>query len=561
MNDLRDFLDNLRCSLATSAIGADDAELLARFASDRDDLAFAELVARHGPMVLGVCRRRLSASDAEDAFQATFLVLARKAAHLQRRPCLAPWLHRVALLTIRNLSRRTARREAGRQALRDDLHPATKATEVSFDIDAALATLPSRYREVLILCHLQGRTRAEAAALLRRPEGTISTELALTVTTLPAGVAMASARSAIDFLTHRSATTSPSAILATGVLKMIRIKKLTTLFTALCMIFALSIGAMTMLTPNVSVNAEEPSKKSFTKKEDDHRAALTHLAREWRLIHWANDTQADASAVFSLAVEDGKVLSKPKTQKWGRTVSDIEYTDGVLRFKVTYDAKSDNLKANPLHTEWFEGRFHPKNRDRICGVFGSKDPSKDGDIYGTLRAAELDLNSDVPKDPLQYHQWAMPRATSQGINGLQYELSHSWIKMRQGKEELTADEVSSAVRHYMILEELASHRKADRRGFVMLCMLVSNAKWGDAIGNERRVADAEWGHATPKERVENWIVEILQFADAYGPRYMKQLRMRLALDLENQKENEYKSIIKRLRADGDFVKNPPEEKK
>ena len=103
--------------------GLTDAELLERFLArgggDAED-AFATLVARHGPMVLGVCRRMLPAShDAEDAFQATFLVLARRAASIGRRERLASWLYGVAVRTAKEARRRAARQRAAERRLMD----------------------------------------------------------------------------------------------------------------------------------------------------------------------------------------------------------------------------------------------------------------------------------------------------------------------------------------------------------------------------------------------------------------------------------------------------------
>jgi RNA polymerase sigma factor (sigma-70 family) len=167
-----------------NAIGApSDGQLLARFTADRDEAAFATLLRRHGPMVLAVCRRVLrDYRAAEDALQATFLVLARKAAALRKLDTLGPWLHGVAYRTA--LKARTAgmRRRldqaspgvepAGRDSADDvvwrDLRPV---------LDEEVQRLPARYRNAVVLCYLEGRTNAEAAALLDCPRGTIATWL------------------------------------------------------------------------------------------------------------------------------------------------------------------------------------------------------------------------------------------------------------------------------------------------------------------------------------------------------------------------------------------------
>jgi RNA polymerase sigma factor (sigma-70 family) len=161
---------------------AGDAVLLERFARRRDEDAFAALVARHGPMVLGVCRRVLGdAHAAEDAAQATFLVLARKAGGVRRPGALAGWLHgtarRLALACRRADVRRRLREtravlEAEPPAPPDPLEDLT-ARELVMVLDEELQRLPDRYRLPLILCCLEGRTQDEAASQLGWTPGAV----------------------------------------------------------------------------------------------------------------------------------------------------------------------------------------------------------------------------------------------------------------------------------------------------------------------------------------------------------------------------------------------------
>jgi RNA polymerase sigma factor (sigma-70 family) len=171
--------------LAAAREAGPDAQLLARFAARRDESAFAALVQRHGAMVLGVCRRVLDdAADAEDAFQATFLVLARKAASVRRQASVASWLYGVAYRTALKAKAAAARRRAAEregstvgaagpdpalEALWRDLRPV---------LDEEVARLPQKNRAAVVLCYLEGKTTEEAAALLGCPRGTVLSRLA-----------------------------------------------------------------------------------------------------------------------------------------------------------------------------------------------------------------------------------------------------------------------------------------------------------------------------------------------------------------------------------------------
>jgi RNA polymerase sigma factor (sigma-70 family) len=160
-----------------------DQELLARFVAERDEESFAEIVRRHGGMVLSVCRRVTgSPHDAEDAFQAAFLVLARRAGQVGRPELLGNWLYGVAYRTA--LEARAARRRVKEQqpvsAVPEPAspEPAEDTADLRRVIDEELSRLPDKYRAAVVLCDLEGVSRKDAAARLRVPEGTLSSRLA-----------------------------------------------------------------------------------------------------------------------------------------------------------------------------------------------------------------------------------------------------------------------------------------------------------------------------------------------------------------------------------------------
>jgi RNA polymerase sigma factor (sigma-70 family) len=177
-NDLRSALEHL--GLADG--GLTDGQLLARFIDGREEAAFAALVRRHGPMVLGVCRRLLgNAQDAEDAFQASFLVLARKAPSILRREAVASFLYGVAYRTALRARVRAVKRRALERQVEDMPHPEVPPPEVQDWrplLDRELSRLPEKYRAPLVLCDLEGKTRREAARQLGLVEGTLASRLA-----------------------------------------------------------------------------------------------------------------------------------------------------------------------------------------------------------------------------------------------------------------------------------------------------------------------------------------------------------------------------------------------
>jgi RNA polymerase sigma-70 factor (ECF subfamily) len=160
----------------------EDRELLERFVQGRDETAFAALLRRHGPMVLGVCRRVLANEhDAEDAFQATFLVLARKAASIGLRDRIGNWLHGVAYRTAikaRSVNRLRRAREQEAATRQLDHRPDEGLQQLLAVLDEEINRLPKRYQAPIVLCELQGRSIQEAAAALGCPAGTLASRLA-----------------------------------------------------------------------------------------------------------------------------------------------------------------------------------------------------------------------------------------------------------------------------------------------------------------------------------------------------------------------------------------------
>lgn len=161
-----------------------DGQLLERFAAQREESAFAQLVERHGPMVLGVCRRVLhDEHDAEDAFQAVFLVLARKSASIRKREALGSWLYGVAYrvaarlrsgVGLRRVKERQMSEMPSTERVGGDLIGTIVWRELRPMIDEELNHLPTKYRDPLVLCYLQGKTHDEAAQALGWSKGSMS---------------------------------------------------------------------------------------------------------------------------------------------------------------------------------------------------------------------------------------------------------------------------------------------------------------------------------------------------------------------------------------------------
>ncbi len=190
-------LENLRrVWAAQEARGLSDAELLARWLADPKDAAFAVLVQRHGPMVLSVCQRILGDLHvAEDCFQATFMVLMRRAASISRKVPLAGWLHGVARrIALRARQQTQARRQ--REGRVDTMQSPDRLDELTWQelrgvLDEEVGRLAEKYRVPIILCYFEGKSHGQAAKELGCPKNTITSRLAHGRETAPQAIGAA----------------------------------------------------------------------------------------------------------------------------------------------------------------------------------------------------------------------------------------------------------------------------------------------------------------------------------------------------------------------------------
>jgi RNA polymerase sigma factor (sigma-70 family) len=194
-----------------------DGQLLDCFVERREGAAFEEIIRRHGPMVWGVCRRTLrNHHDAEDAFQAAFLVLARKAASIMPREKLGNWLYGVAYQTAMKARAQRTKRRARESQAPDGPEPMATSDEPRDDrvesLDRELSRLPEKYRIPIVLCDLEGSTHKDVASRLGWPIGTVSSRLSRARSELARrlsrqGVSL-SASSLAVFLARESVTAS-----------------------------------------------------------------------------------------------------------------------------------------------------------------------------------------------------------------------------------------------------------------------------------------------------------------------------------------------------------------
>jgi RNA polymerase sigma factor (sigma-70 family) len=293
---------HIRKLAAAPGAGWTDGELLERFGACRDEDAFAALVQRHGSLVWSVCRNVLHHDhDAEDAFQATFLVLARNAGTIRKREALASWLHGVAFRSAMQVKRDAARRRFHEE--RAKTMPRTKSAceiawrELQAVLDEEVERLPEKFRLPFVLCCLESKSKAEAAQQLGWKEGTVSGRLAvarkmlqkrlarrgMTISAalcatalapyaasaaLPARLVDATTQAAIAYVSGAAPTSvipAPVVALAQGINKAMLLTKVRFVGAFLTIMLTAVGGAVALMHPAGTAPPEETSKQQMTK--------------------------------------------------------------------------------------------------------------------------------------------------------------------------------------------------------------------------------------------------------------------------------------------------------
>jgi RNA polymerase sigma factor (sigma-70 family) len=345
---LNTVIQHLMADLRPDGDGMADGELLARFLGSRDEDALTALVRRHAPMVWGVCCRLLhNHHNAEDAFQATFLALVRKAADVPRQ-AVANWLYVVARQTamrLRATAAKRGRREKQVVNMPEPTVPEVRDADLQRVVDEELSRLPDHYRGVIVLCDLEGMTRKEAAQQLGIPEGSVASRLArarvmvakrLTqrgivfsggsaAAVLSAGSALASAPPALVASTIRAASLQAAgqaagvisakvAALTEGTVKAMFVTKIKSVLTVV-LVTGLALGGIgagvgLFMNP-VAVAQTEPPKQPPAKEESSRSPVATKKDEKPPHIVEKPDMKGRmASGLPSEATEDGAVVVK-----------------------------------------------------------------------------------------------------------------------------------------------------------------------------------------------------------------------------------------------------------
>jgi RNA polymerase sigma factor (sigma-70 family) len=433
---LQSIVRQLRRFTAPNGIGAlTDAQLLQRVVESRDEAAFEALVWRHGPLVLGTCRKLLSHDqDAEDAFQATFLTLARKAKSVVKGESLAAWLFQVASRIALRLRSQIRCRQAREQHDEDlsalAVEPAGAASVEQLDLWGVLLEelhrLPDRYRRPIISCYLEGKTHEVAARELARPLGSMSNSLArgcellrarltrrgacmstgmLTAllgsqvsAALPSFLILAVVTAALEFSTG-AAVSGPAASLANGVMRSMMVSKIKTAAGALLFLSVVAAGTVGLAhqkSTRPAIQAKEPEKATEKPQPaEEKRPQLDQQGDplpEGALLRLGTIRFRHPGGVNGIAISpDGKSLVTegfnalrlwdPATGKPGPVLRSAPLNYGAAQNLVTFSPdgrkvffpRGEGVAAQDLNTGKTEVVFVPGEKRKFHAVHPSPD--------------------------------------------------------------------------------------------------------------------------------------------------------------------------------------------
>jgi RNA polymerase sigma factor (sigma-70 family) len=353
-----------------------DRELLGRFVTAQDEAAFTTLVERHGPMVLGLCRRVLRhGQDAEDACQATFLVLARRAGSVRKQESLASWLHGVAFRIALNLKRQHARRQRREQiATRPTAHDSDGDDitwrELRAVLDAELQRLPERYRAPLVLCYLEGKTRDEAALQLGCRPGTLH------------GV-LERARKLLRGRLEQRGLTLSSALLATALStppgQAALAAELVVISTRAALAWSRGAGLPeNLIAPHILSLAKEASKAMIVTKLKIGAALLAVAG----LL-----TAVSGGSWHSVSLAQDPAPSNPKAAAQKPAETDEDF----IR-RLSKDLRG--VEPSPAEVHFFAANKDPQRRQKLIDLFIQERQAKAPAARDMLRIAELNLVLD-----------------------------------------------------------------------------------------------------------------------------------------------------------------------
>ncbi|HEY7154125.1 MAG TPA: sigma-70 family RNA polymerase sigma factor [Gemmataceae bacterium] len=371
-----------------------DGQLLEHFISRRDETAFEALLRRHGPMVRGVCRRILGdVHDADDAFQATFLVLVRKAASVRPREAVGNFLYGVAYRTALEARRRMARRRAREMPLPNVSQPESESSdrwqELCPLLDREINRLSEKYRLPVVLCELEGRSRKEVARQLAIPEGTLSSRLAtarkkLAVRLARYGFAFSGASLAALLAENTASACVPPALsgaaikaamlmavgpaalgvvsttvttLTEGVLKAMFIAKIKTATVVLCGVAALGVGTGGVVY-QTRVGAANPQKVERGVQGQPRRA--TEVERETEVQKQQEDVAQLREMLRKEQERNNKLVRENADLKNKATVANMERQsvqdqsnrlEAQLQQKDKWRQIAEEAPAN-MRTDW-----------------------------------------------------------------------------------------------------------------------------------------------------------------------------------------------------------------